>query len=130
MTGYFDDAATRREGATGSFTATAALPEVEAGAGITVRPAAGEQLMLSFVTLAPHSEAPVHTHDEEQMGVVTRGSCEFELDGEIRHLTVGDIYLAPPGVPHGARTGDEACEVIDAFSPPRAALLALLDQAT
>lgn len=129
MSEYFEDAAARRGEVAGSYAAVDQLRGVDAGAGIHIRAVTGDRLMLSFVTLDPHSEAAVHTHDEEQMGVVVRGSCEFELDGEVRRLTEGDIYVAPPGVPHGARTGDESCEVIDAFTPPRAALLALLDQA-
>ena len=81
--------------------------------------------MLSYVTMAPHAVAAVHTHDEEQIGLVISGTCEFELDGMTRTLGPGDAYHAPPGVPHGARTGDAECVIVDVFSPPRQALLDL-----
>ena len=122
---YFSDAATSRAG-DGVFSSLDDVPAVDAGGGVTLRPLTGERLMLSHVTIAPHGEAAVHTHDEEQIGLIVSGSCEFELDGETRTLKPGDIYHAPPGVPHGARTGDEQVVIVDLFSPPRQALLDLM----
>lgn len=122
---YFSDAATTRAG-DGRFSALDDLPNVDAGGGVTLRPLTGERLMLSHVTIAPHGEAALHTHDEEQIGLILSGQCEFELDGVTRTLAPGDIYHAPPGVPHGARTGDEPCVILDLFSPPRQALLDLM----
>lgn len=122
---YFSDSATSQASG-GIYSRLGELPLVNAGNGVTLRPLAGERLMLSHVTIAPHGEAAVHTHDEEQLGLVVSGSCEFVLDGDVRQLTAGDIYHAPPGVPHGARTGDEECVIVDLFSPPRRALLDLM----
>jgi quercetin dioxygenase-like cupin family protein len=90
---------------------------------------AGARLLLCRVTIDPDHEAPVHTHDEEQMGIVVSGSGDFELDGETRRVVPGDTYHAPPGVSHGLRAGAEGCVVIDVFSPPRAALVELMAQA-
>ena len=122
---YFSESATSQASG-GVYARLAELPLVDAGNGVTLRPLAGEHLMLSHVTIAPHGEAAVHTHDEEQLGLVVSGNCEFVLDGEVRRLSAGDIYHAPPGVPHGAKTGDEECVIIDLFSPPRRALLDLI----
>jgi quercetin dioxygenase-like cupin family protein len=125
--GYFEGGGARRHaGSTGSYHRIDDQQVVDASPGVHLRAVPGQQLMLSWVAMDPDSEAPVHTHDEEQMGVVLSGSCEFVLDGVARRLARGDVYLAPPGVPHGARTSARACVIVDVFSPPRAALLALL----
>jgi quercetin dioxygenase-like cupin family protein len=79
------------------------------------------------VTIEPHSQATPHSHDEEQAGVVLEGTCEFVLGAETRTLGPGDVYVAPPGVLHGACTADGRCVILDVFSPPRAALVALLE---
>lgn len=61
--------------------------------------------------------------------MVVSSWLDFEIGGEVRWVLPGDLYHVPPGVPHGARTGDEPCVVVDVFSPPRAALVALIAQA-
>lgn len=124
---YFSAAASARAG-DGRYADLGSLPVADAGNGVTLRPLWGERVMLSHVTIAPHGEAAVHTHDEEQIGLVISGSCEFSLDGTVRTLRPGDIYFAPPGVPHGARTQDEECLIVDVFGPPRQALLDLLGE--
>jgi quercetin dioxygenase-like cupin family protein len=122
---YFSDTAGTRAG-DGRYAALGDLPEVDAGNGVTLRPLAGDRLMLSHVTIAPHGQAAVHTHDEEQMGLVVSGTCVFSLDGVERTLAAGDIYHAPAGVPHGATAEAEGCVIVDLFAPPRRALLDLM----
>jgi quercetin dioxygenase-like cupin family protein len=96
--------------------------------GLEFRPALGEATMLNSVRFAPHTEAPVHAHDEEQITLVVEGELEFELDGEVRLLKPGMVAVVPANVPHGARTGELACHEYDVFNPPRQALLALRGQ--
>ncbi len=48
-----------------------------------------------------------------------RGLVTMTIAGESRRLGVGDTYVIPGGVPHGAETGPEGATVIDVFSPPR-----------
>lgn len=126
MSEYFSGGSTSRaEGVVGTYTSLDACDVIEAAPGVLLQVVTGEHVMLSYVTVKPNSEAAVHTHDEEQMGMVLSGSCEFELDGEVKTLGAGDVYLAPPGVPHGVRTGDAECVIVDVFSPPRQALVDL-----
>lgn len=102
-----------------------ALPFLD---GITIKPVIGEAVHIQEVVLEPGSVAPVHTHDEEQLGYVVRGTCEF-TDGETHwELGPGDFYHAPSGAPHGARGLSEGCVLIDVFSPPRAAVIQMLDE--
>jgi quercetin dioxygenase-like cupin family protein len=117
------------EGVRGRFTPIDGQPRITPAPGVHLQPVAGVGLMLSRVTVEPHCEVPAHAHDEEQMGIVIAGSGDFELGGETRPVGPGDTYHAPPGVAHGLRAGADGCVVIDAFSPPRAALLELMGEA-
>ena len=81
--------------------------------------------MLNFVTFARNTEAPFHVHEEEQIALVLEGELEFNIDGSIRTLQVGDVAVVPSWVPHGARTYDTECKEVDVFNPPRRSLLEL-----
>lgn len=111
-------------GARGRFLSVAEdCPLVEVVAGLRFRPTVGERAMVSFVEFDPHVEAPVHSHEEEQIVVVLDGEVEFDVGGEVRLMRAGDVVLIPPFVPHRARTRDTPCRELDIFAPPRRALL-------
>lgn len=113
--------------ATGRYTSFSEVTVLDAGDGITLQPVSGDSLMLSQVTMPANVVAAVHTHSEEKIGLVVSGSCEFILGGVTRTLGPGDIYHVPAGVPHGPRTLDEECVLVDVFSPPRPDLLSRMD---
>lgn len=127
--GYFERSSAGEPTGPPRFVALDRVPEVEAAPGVWMRPVFGDRLNLSLVRMEPGAEAAVHEHDEEQLGIVLEGSCEFTLGDEARTLRTGDVYVAPPFVPHGAMAGPEGCRILDAFSPPREALRELLEQA-
>lgn len=89
------------------------------GEGVELRPVFGHGVMMSFVYMQPNSVAAVHAHPEEQMGTIIEGEYEFELNGVRRLCRRGDVYIVPPGVPHGARTFARPCIALDVFAPPR-----------
>lgn len=99
------------------------LDPIEMVPGLTFQPVLGDKLMVNFVSLEPHTVAPVHWHEEEQITFVIDGEIEFEVAGEKRLLKRGDAVVIPPNVPHGARTLDSSCLEVDAFHPPRRGLL-------
>jgi quercetin dioxygenase-like cupin family protein len=99
------------------------LPPVEFVPGLEFRPLIGERMLVNFVHYRPHTEAPVHAHEEEQVTFVLEGEFEFNLDGEVRTMAPGMAVLVPPGVPHGARTRHSVCVEVDVFSPPRRVLV-------
>lgn len=102
------------------------LPSLPLVPGISVLPVIGKRLNIQEVVLEPGAIAPVHTHDEEQLGYVVSGGCDF-TDGEaIWRLAPGDCYHAPPGQPHGATALGEGCVIIDVFAPPRAQVVQML----
>lgn len=102
------------------------LPELSLVDGIRAKPVVGERMNIQEVTLDPLAVAPVHTHDEEQLGYVVSGACEFTDGKATWRLGPGDCYFAPSGAPHGATALEDGCVIVDAFTPPRAQILAAL----
>jgi quercetin dioxygenase-like cupin family protein len=109
--------------AAGRYVTVADVPAVEFLPGLEFRPIMGEKTMTSFVTFAPHTEAPMHVHVEEQILIVLDGELEFELDGDVRTMRAGDVAVIPSWVPHGGRTKELPCTEVDVFNPPRQTLL-------
>jgi len=80
----------------------------------------GENVMLSVVRVDPNSAGSIHSHPEEQWGVLLEGSCTRIQGGEEVEATAGDFWHTPGGVSHGVRTGKQGAVILDIFSPPRA----------
>jgi quercetin dioxygenase-like cupin family protein len=91
----------------------------ELAPGLTTRIFAGEQAMLSVVTLEPHAEGTMHHHPEEQWGVLLEGSALRMQGGEEIQVKKGDFWRTPGNVPHTMRAGPDGARVLDIFSPPR-----------
>jgi len=87
--------------------------------GMYIRTFWGDNMLLSIVDIAPHSEVPTHSHPHEQAGTVLTGELEMTIDGESRLLTAGDTYIISGGVEHSAKSGAVSCRVLDVFSPVR-----------
>lgn len=97
---------------------TQGIPRV-LGPGLSTRIFVGDNVMLSVVRIEPHSEGAVHSHPEEQWGLLLEGECVRIQDDEEFHMKGGDFWHTPGGVKHGIRTGDLGATVLDIFSPPR-----------
>lgn len=91
----------------------------ELAEGMVARIFVGRNMMLSVVHIAPHSEGRLHSHPEEQWGVLLEGRCTRVQGEEEVEVGVGDFWHTPGGVPHTIRTADVAAVVLDIFSPPR-----------
>lgn len=109
--------------APGRFVEVERIDPVTLVDGLQFRPVLGEHTMVNFVSFAPRTTAPRHSHREEQIVVVLEGEFEFELDGEVRTMRPGDVAVVPPWVPHAAWTNDTTCYEADVFNPPRETLL-------
>ena len=107
----------------GTFVTWDALEPLELVPGLRFQPVLGDRLMANFVSFEPHTEAPLHWHEEEQISFVVDGELEFEVAGEKRVLRRGEAVVVPPNVPHAARTYDSSCLEVDVFHPPRRGLL-------
>ena len=87
--------------------------------GVTTRIFPGDQAMLSLVQLEPGRESDVHSHPQEQLGLILEGSGVRIQDGDEHPVSVGDFWRTPGGVPHAFRAGVDGAKVLDIFSPPR-----------
>ena len=88
--------------------------------GVRARAVQGSQITMAVVELAPNSAVPEHHHENEQLGVLLKGSMVFTIGGERRELVAGDTYNIPANVPHEAVAGPDGAVALDVFSPVRA----------
>ncbi|HKN99505.1 MAG TPA: cupin domain-containing protein [Pseudonocardiaceae bacterium] len=107
----------------GRFVDLNRIEKLEMLPGLNFQPILSEHAIVNVVSFEPHSEAPMHSHVEEQIVIVMEGEFEFTLDGVTRTMRPGDVAVIPPWVPHGARTLDSSCRELDVFTPPRATLI-------
>ncbi|MGH1590160.1 cupin domain-containing protein [Methylobacterium phyllosphaerae] len=91
----------------------------ELASGLTTRIFAGEQAMLSIVSLEPNCAGTMHHHPEEQWGVLLEGTAVRVQGDEEIAVKKGDFWRTPGGVPHTMKAGPEGARVLDIFAPPR-----------
>jgi quercetin dioxygenase-like cupin family protein len=87
--------------------------------GIVARAVVGERITLTVVELDPGAVVAEHSHENEQLGIVLRGSVSFRVGDETRELGPGATWTIPSNTPHYAVAGPEGAVLIDVFSPPR-----------
>ena len=90
------------------------------GEGIDARIFPGERVMLSVVQVEPNSSGTIHSHPEEQWGVLLEGRCTRIPNGEEVDANAGDFWYTPGAVSRGVRTGAASALIPDIFNPPRA----------
>ena len=93
--------------------------------GVVARSVDGERAAFAVVELEPGTIVPEHSHDNEQLGIVLRGSVTFRVGDESQDLEAGGTWRIAPNVPHEVHTGPEGAVVIDVFAPAREDWLAL-----
>ncbi len=91
----------------------------ELALGVTTRIFAGDQSMLSVVRFEAHAKGEIHSHPEEQWGVLLEGSGVRIQDGREHAVKAGDFWRTPGGVAHGFVAGEDGARVLDVFSPAR-----------
>jgi quercetin dioxygenase-like cupin family protein len=87
--------------------------------GITTRIFPGDQAMLSVVRIAPNTVGAIHSHPQEQWGIMIEGSAIRIQDGEKIHVQKGDFWCSPGDIEHGVIGGPDGAVILDVFSPPR-----------
>lgn len=87
--------------------------------GLTTCIFPGDQAMLSIVSVAPNAQGSVHSHPEEQWGVLLEGNGTRIQGGVEVPVKQGDFWRTPGGVEHGFRAGPEGARILDVFAPPR-----------
>jgi quercetin dioxygenase-like cupin family protein len=103
----------------GAFEDLAAIPPQGIWERIAARSLHGAELTLSVVELDPGAVVAEHSHPNEQLGIVLRGSMDFRVADERRELGPGGTWLIPAHTPHEATAGPDGAVVIDVFAPVR-----------
>ncbi|MBE2318098.1 hypothetical protein DVA67_019105 [Solirubrobacter sp. CPCC 204708] len=91
------------------------LPVTEAFRGIRHRAVHSDQVTFAVFELDPDTELPRHSHHNEQVGTVIRGS--LTLNGT--EVGVGGLWVIPAHEEHGGRSGPDGATVVEVFAPPR-----------
>lgn len=89
------------------------------GEGITTRIFPGRQAMISVVRIEANALGAIHSHSQEQWGVMIEGSAIRIQDGEEIAVEKGDFWCSPSDIEHGIRGGQNGAIILDIFSPPR-----------
>jgi quercetin dioxygenase-like cupin family protein len=87
--------------------------------GVRAAAATGEHLSAARYTLEPGAVVPVHAHANEEFGIVLSGSLELRHGHRAQVLRAGEAFLLAGGLEHGARAGDDGCELVECYAPPR-----------
>jgi quercetin dioxygenase-like cupin family protein len=64
-----------------------------------------------FASYSAGTSIAAHSHDTDNHGVITRGELILKMNGEIKHIGVGDWYHVPANVEHSARFEVDTDEV-------------------
>lgn len=88
-------------------------------AGYLARAVHGSRATFAVVEVEPGAELPEHHHENEQLGMVLRGSVTFRVGAEERVLAQGGTWVIPSDTPHSVRAGAGGAVLLDIFAPAR-----------
>ena len=82
--------------------------------------ASGSTTVTVFINTFTGGEAvPGHTHEVEEVLLVTAGECTVTVDGRPRAARTGDAVIIEPGASHAiSHDSGELCEVIVVLASP------------
>ena len=101
-----------------SYYKWADLPQTAMTPQIGRRLVSGEKVMIVQFTLARGGNIEEHKHPHEQMTHILSGKVEFDIQGEKRVISSGEVVLLPSNVPHAVAILEDTV-TFDIFSPPR-----------
>ena len=64
-----------------------------------------------FASYPAGTEIPTHTHDTENVGVITQGQLILSMDGKESRYGPGDWYHVPKYAEHSARFDKDTSEI-------------------
>jgi unsaturated pyranuronate lyase len=102
-----------------SFSGLDRLEQIRIWDGITALAVDGERTTLAVIELEPGSAVPEHRHDNEQLGVLVRGSLQFRIGSERRDVAPGGTWRILSGVPHQVTAGPNGALAVECFTPAR-----------
>ncbi len=75
-------------------------------------------ITLVYWTVKAGAAMPMHSHHQEQVAHVLKGTFELTVGNETRVLEPGIIAVIPPHVPHGGKAITDS-QLLDVFHPER-----------
>jgi quercetin dioxygenase-like cupin family protein len=102
-----------------AFQDLGAIPAQQLSPGYIARAIHGTRVTLAVVEIQPHAELPEHSHENEQLGIVLRGSVSFRVGSEERTVQAGGTWTIPSHTPHFVKGGGDGAVVLDIFAPCR-----------
>lgn len=95
------------------------LPSQEPFRGVSRRSFDSLGSTVNRYSFAPGASFPLHSHKSEQVTLITEGSVEMMVEGEVTNLAKGDWSIVPGGLEHGITAGPEGAAVIAVVTPRR-----------
>jgi len=91
----------------------------------------GEEMMMVLSATLPGHSVPLHSHPQEQIGIVYSGKAVLRIGDEEKNVKKGDFYRIPANVPHGDTcVGEKPFIMLDIFYPVRKDFLQKLNGQT
>jgi quercetin dioxygenase-like cupin family protein len=87
--------------------------------GVIGKAVNGDRVTLALIELEADSVVPEHRHENEQVGILLRGSLTFRIGDETRELAPGATWRIVANVPHDVRTGPNGALLVEVFAPTR-----------
>lgn len=72
---------------------------------------AAESCEVLFATYPAGTSIEAHTHDTNNVGVITKGQLTLTIDGHVTTHGKGDWYHVPAGVEHAAAFHEDSAEI-------------------
>lgn len=88
--------------------------------GVTGWTVEGERATLALIELDANAVVPEHAHENEQIGILIRGSLTFRIGDETRELGPGETWRIASQVPHDVTVGPDGAALVEVFVPARA----------
>lgn len=90
------------------------------GRGISRKFVTGPRLMVAHIELAEGAEVPEHSHKNEQISYVLKGTLRFRIgaNGEQKVVSAGELIILPANVKHQVLALSKSIS-LDIFNPPR-----------
>jgi len=96
------------------------LPRQQIWDGVLSRSVHGDNVTLALLELDADAVVPEHSHENEQVGILVRGSVTFTIGDDTRTVDVGGTWCILANVPHSVAVGPDGATIVEVFSPPRA----------
>jgi quercetin dioxygenase-like cupin family protein len=94
------------------------LPEREIVPGFKAKMVHSDNMTCTFWNVEAGASLPDHSHSNEQISTVIRGTFELTVAGERKVMEKGSVFVIPSNVKHSGKAITDS-ELIDLFYPVR-----------